>query len=168
MLFSTERLICRYLESKDVSAYFAIFGAEDASEFDEFDPISLEDAQNDITHILEQYAHDLQNEVELAICEPDVDQMMGVLFAQFKEDLVYIGYHFSAEFRGKGFASEAVTGFVAHLNKRGYNKIAAKVDSENKRSILLLERIGFTKNEAYQEKQFFKGKDRVEWLYEKF
>lgn len=168
MIFSTPRLICRYIESKDVPAYFAIFGAEDASEYDEFDPISLDEAQSDIIHILEKYAHDLENEVELAICEPDVDQMMGVLFMQYKEGVAYIGYHFSAEFRGKGFASEAVIGFVAHLEKKGYQKIAAKVDSENKRSTQLLERIGFTKNEMYHVNQFFKGKDRVEWLYEKF
>ena len=163
MIFSTSRLICRPIQLDDIIQYFSIFGAEDSAEYDEFEPINLADAKSDVEEIINKPKD--SDELELAVCEINSTLMIGVLYAKLEEKTAYIGYHFDGVARGKGFASEAVSGFVSYLTSIHFTKISAKVDSENARSIKLLERIGFSKDESYSEQQFFKGKDRIELLY---
>ena len=165
MLFSTPRLYCRKIEASDADQYFEIFGAEDVAKFDEFEPITREDADSDIELILQKYISNNTHELELAVCELHHNEMIGVLAAKFEESIAFIGYHFDPKTRGKSFGSEAVKGFVDYLLSIKNYTIAAKVDSENIRSIKLLERVGFTKNENYSEEQFFKGADHIEWSY---
>jgi RimJ/RimL family protein N-acetyltransferase len=167
MQFTTDRLIAKHLTILDVNGYYDIFSANDVSEFDEFEPITLEDAASDIDEIISKYAQEKSEENELGVYLKGESDLLGVLYFKFEDEHILIGYHFNGKFRGKGFAREAVQGLITYLETTQNKQILAKVDSENERSIHLLEKLGFTRNSSYAEQQFFKGKNRIEWLFSK-
>ena len=55
----------------------------------------------------------------------------------------YIGYVVSPRWWGRGLGREAVAAMIAHLRRRGVRSFIATVESDNARSVALLERLGF-------------------------
>ena len=56
-----------------------------------------------------------------------------------------IGYAFKQRFQGQGYALEAVEGVLAYLHEeKGYDRFKAVAALENKPSVRLLDRLGFT------------------------
>ncbi len=164
-IFSTERLQIRRIHQGDALRYFEIFGASDVAEFDDFEPISKEEAIEDVQRIIENEHDPEKLEFELAVSEKGESALLGVLYYKLELDILFIGYHFHGDARGKGFAREAVAGLVNYLKSSYSNPIKAKVDSENSRSIHLLEQLGFLRDASYEIPQFFKGKNHMEWCY---
>jgi ribosomal-protein-alanine N-acetyltransferase len=165
MFFSTDRLISKKITLADQNGYFHIFSASDVAEFDEFDPITFEDAGKDIEGIIAKYEIDNSTECEIGVYPKDQHDLVGVLYYKIEHDTIFIGYHFNGLFRGQGYARESVQGLITYLNNKFSLPIVAKVDSENSRSIHLLEKLGFLKDENYEDSQFFKGKNHIEWLF---
>ncbi|TNE69557.1 N-acetyltransferase [bacterium] len=165
-LFVTERLIIRPIQLSDSQAYFEIFGAEDVAEFDDFEPISKEEAIEDVKLIIEKETDSARDEFEFAVTTKESDDLIGVLYFKPEDECLFIGYHFHGNSRGKGFAREAVAGLIFFLKSKYAQQIRAKVDAENIRSIHLLEQLGFQRMEDYAIAQFFKGADHVEWCFE--
>lgn len=72
---------------------------------------------------------------------------------------VEIGYTLHKDYRGKGFATEALTAVISHLfHILGKHRITASIDPKNTKSIALIERLGFRKEAHFKEGLFFKGK----------
>lgn len=70
-----------------------------------------------------------------------------------------IGYDLVSEHWGKGIMTEAVRELVRYgFEEMGLNRIEATVDSENERSIRLLERVCFLKEGCLREKHYYKGR----------
>ena len=165
MFFSTERLLAKKITQADQNGYFQIFSASDVAEYDEFEPISLDDAEIDIKGIVERYKLNNSTECEIGVYPKDQLELVGVLYYKIEDETIFIGYHFNGLFRGQGYAREAVQGLVSYLLNTFDFPIVAKVDSENKRSIHLLEKLGFFQDHEYEEFQFFKGRHHVELLF---
>jgi len=72
---------------------------------------------------------------------------------------VEIGYTLDKEFRGKGYATEALKIVIDHLiNSLCKHRIIASIDPANLDSIRLVERLGFRKEAHFVESLFFHGK----------
>lgn len=165
--FETDRLYIDKIALSDVDSYFELFSLPEIAEFDEFEPITIQDAVTDVKRIRENYDKLVLDQVEIAVREKGNQLMIGVLYIQVEGQDCYIGYHFHPNYQGKGYAREAVLGLIGKLKEYKTDCIVkAKVDSENIKSIKLLEKSGFSRKMEYEIKQFFKGKSRVEWLYE--
>jgi len=119
----------------------------------------------DIEGIIAKYELDNSTECEIGVYPKHQQELVGVLYYKIEFDTIFIGYHFNGKFRGQGFAREAVLGLITYLKSVYVFPIVAKVDSENSRSIHLLEKLGFQKDENYEESQFFKGTNHLEWLF---
>jgi RimJ/RimL family protein N-acetyltransferase len=72
---------------------------------------------------------------------------------------VEIGYTLDKEFRGNGYATEALTMIIDYLiNSLSKHRIIASIDPLNVDSIKLVERLGFRKEAHFVESLFFHGK----------
>jgi ribosomal-protein-alanine N-acetyltransferase len=77
-----------------------------------------------------------------------------------------IGYKFLKEYWGAGFASEAVSAVINHAFKNfNVNRIVAFLNSKNKRSAALCERIGMLKECCLREAKLVKGIYYDEYIF---
>jgi len=93
--------------------------------------------------------------LQLAACLKD-GQLIGDIGIHFLEDdlQVEIGLTISTDYQGKGYAAEAVKSVVGYLfSDLRKHRITASVDPDNRKSVRLLEKIGFRK-EAHFVKSY--------------
>lgn len=77
-----------------------------------------------------------------------------------------LAYELGSTYRGAGYATEACQTVMRELVE-GYEvqEIQAYVDTRNARSILLLERLGFSRSSYIPQADFFKGVASDEYVY---
>ncbi len=101
---------------------------------------------------------------QFVIIEKLNNQVIGDIGIHFLETdpenkQVEIGYTLDRRYRGKGYATEALTVIInyliTYLNK---HRITASIDPINQASIKLIERLGFRKEAHFIESLFFHGK----------
>ncbi len=74
---------------------------------------------------------------------------------------VEVGYTLSKDFRGMGYATEALSAIIDHLIfDLKKHRITASIDPRNTNSIRLIERLGFRKEAHFKQSLFFHG----EWV----
>ena len=138
----TERLFIRNLTDDDKNAYFKIFGNPNIAKYDDFEPISAVDANNNIYEITNNYING-SKEHEYAVELMETKTTIGVLYMNEEETRTLIGYHFNEDYHGKGYAIEAVESFISWIKTNSDKKIEALVDYKNLPSIKLLKKLGF-------------------------
>ncbi len=100
--------------------------------------------------IIERNAHTLIGDIGIHFLETDSENMQ-----------TEIGYTLDKNFRGKGYATEALTVIINYLiNHLNKHRIIASIDPVNTDSIKLIERLGFRKEAHFKESSFFHG----EWV----
>ncbi len=140
---TTKRLKIRKLHPKDITDYYEIFANPVICRFDDFVPITLEEASNWIPCAIDNYSNP-ENEQELAVEESASGKLIGILFLNPKADPASIGYHFNETYHGMGYASEALAAWVASLKTtRQPLFLKALVHPDNKASKRVLEKLGF-------------------------
>ncbi len=139
---TTNRLHIRPLDTKDIADYFEIFGNPVISRYDDFAPITQEEAAAGMAETIKNYQIPNQ-ELELAVVETSSGKTIGILYFNPTPEPATIGYHFNESRHGRGYASEALTAWVAWLDKNGYKTLKALVHPENKASKRVLEKLGF-------------------------
>lgn len=101
---------------------------------------------------------------QLAIIERSSTQLIGDIGIHFlnsdpENKQVEIGYTLNKDFRGKGYATEALFAVIDYLfNTLDKHRITASIDPTNLNSIKLVERLGFRKEAHFIESLFFHGK----------
>ena len=138
----TERLLIRKLLKNDAENYFQIFGNPLIAKYDDFAPITREEADKSIDDIIKAYSNN-GPEKELGVELQSGKKIIGVLYLKEEDNYVSVGYHFNETYHGKGFALEAVRAFTDHLEKNQAKEIRAIVDPLNERSIKLLKKLSF-------------------------
>lgn len=98
--------------------------------------------------IIEQISNDLVGDIGVHFLDTDSENKQ-----------VEIGYTLDKDFRGKGYATEALTKVVDYLiNQLNKHRIIASIDPTNIASIKLIERLEFRKEAHFVESLFFHGK----------
>lgn len=92
---------------------------------------------------------------------------VGRLEATVREDgTALVAYELSPEFWGHGYAAEGVAWLLGELsNGAGVREVLAHVDTRNRASIRLLERLGFERVAHTPGADFFKGASSDEYTY---
>ena len=103
----TKRLKIRKLTTEDVLDYFQIFGNPVICRYDDFIPISLDEATNWLPLAINNYSNP-KTEQEWAVEEVATGKLIGILYFNPTVDPASIGYHFNETFHGMGYASEAL------------------------------------------------------------
>ena len=86
----------------------------------------------------------------------------GIDVAHLGATLAYI---VGRDAQGQGYGTEAVNALIATLRGLGVREVKAWVDTRNRPSIALLERVGLRRIEKIEGADFFKGASSDEWVY---
>ncbi|MGG0717991.1 GNAT family N-acetyltransferase [Robertmurraya massiliosenegalensis] len=158
MEFSTERLTIRPFQRNDLENVFNIYHHDDVCRYLLHDKWTHENMQREFAKKLENHTLTKDRTLSLAVVyETKVIGDLSVWYTGMK-DTVEIGYSFSSEASGKGYATEAVSGLVKKLfDQFKVHRIQANLDARNKASQRLCERIGMRKEAHFIQDFWNKG-----------
>ncbi len=110
--------------------------------FEPFEPVTMKE--------LVEWLPSDKPDVLWYIIETKDGEKVGQIVARMQENGSYqVGYRVIPSARGRGIATAAVRILVRHLFALGVHHITAEVNSENKQSIRVLQKVGF-KRIAYK------------------
>lgn len=161
----TERLFIRRFVLSDSKDYYEIFGNPAIAKYDDFSPITENEAEHDIEKIINAYRDETSEELEFAVEYTAEKKVTGVIHLEKKESF-FIGYHFNEKYHGRGMAFESVSAFIDYLEANYGRKIKAIVDPANTPSIKLLGKLSFVFLDE-TTKADGSGKNIVEHIYER-
>lgn len=154
-LIETDRLFIRTLEMKDKTAFFGYRSMPEIYKYQAWRPKNTAEIEEFISKNLDVCLNDKDSWLQLAVCLRE-GSLIGDIGVHFLDDeqQVEIGYTLSPEYQGKGYATEAVRAVIAYLfSELGKHRVSASVDPDNKKSVKLLEKLGFRK-EAHFVRSF--------------
>lgn len=163
MEFKTERLYIRPVRIEDKESMFRYRSDLGTNKYLSLIPQSVED----VALFIEKTSPEINvpgTWFQFVIVEQSSNLLIGDIGIHFLDtDLenkqVEIGYTLDKEFRGKGYATEALKIVIDHLiNSLCKHRIIASIDPANLDSIRLVERLGFRKEAHFVESLFFHGK----------
>ena len=147
ILLQTARLRIETLRAELFPDYCAIVCNSDTGLYDEEFPKSLEDAYSAFLESIERdpFSSDGWNEYGVF---RDSGELVGLLSHcefgnEFEVTHMRMGYHFNPDFRGQGYATEAVAALIDALFEQGSPRIECIVHPDNRPSLALLERLNF-------------------------
>lgn len=166
MYIETERLIVRSLERGDEKAYAKM--AEDGSlEEVGFDSNCAEWMDDWISEAMELTANDNPREdyIPCTVLDKTTKEIVGNVGCTYYEDTERIGicYFVGADYRRKGYASEAVKAYTDYFfNHYNEKEIIATIKDENEESYKTAEKTGF---KLIETKMYKDIDDEEEELY---
>jgi RimJ/RimL family protein N-acetyltransferase len=149
---STPRLQLRWLEAADAPYIYRLVTDADWLRFiGDKDVADLDDARRYIetgpVAMYRSHGHGL-NRVALKADDTPIG-ICGILQRE-ELDEADLGFALLPEFRGRGYAAEAATAVLDHAGETlGLSRVAAIVAAQNAASIVLLKRLGFTRQGEY-------------------
>lgn len=163
ILFSTDRLNCRYWYPGDVDAIFAVYSDEEGARWvDDGQPIEYSECQRWIEVTLANY--DRRGYGMFALDDISTGQTVGFcgLVHPGDQEEAEIKYAFLRSCWGRGLASEVVPAMLAFgLHEHGLDSVIATVASENVASQRVLLKAGMQLVRIEEENE---GKTHVyEW-----
>lgn len=142
----TDRLLLRNFSKADSQALLEYLANPRVSCF-------LEDK----VHTIEEAALKIQKRKKddsfVAVCLKGSDYLIGEIFYLKEDPDTYsIGWHFNAQYEGKGYASESVKTFLKYLfTQKGARRVYAYVEEDNYKSQKLCEKLGMRKEGRFVE-----------------
>lgn len=148
LLVQTQRLTLRSLIEDHFSQYCEIVCDPSIGDFDNEFPKSPGQAQDSFQESLS--CPPLSPEVWNEYGVFDEESRLVGLVSHFDSEAIpgerksRVGYHFHSRFQGRGYGTEAVGALVSLLLEHGVQSVEGIVHPENKPSVSLLKRLGFS------------------------
>ncbi|MEI5909357.1 GNAT family N-acetyltransferase [Bacillus spongiae] len=158
MEFTTKRLTIRPFKNNDLQDVFHIYNNDETCKYLLHDKWTRENMQESFDKKLKNRS--LTKETSLSLAVVDRTNVIGDLSVWYTgmKDTVEIGYCFSSETSGKGYATEAVRHLVKLLfDELEVHRIQATLDARNLASQKLCERIGMRKEAHFTQDFWSKG-----------
>lgn len=156
----TERLVLRGFRKGDAAGLYAYLKEPRASCF-----LSLK--LKDMGAAEAEVEERSRSEEHIAVCLRKSGELIGDLFAMAEEDTFSVGWNFSADFAGQGFASEATRALFAYLfTVKQARRLYAYVEDHNIASRRLCERLGMRQEGLFLEFVSFEADGNGEPVYE--
>lgn len=158
MEFNTARLIIRPFKRCDLSDVFSIYNNDETCKYLLHDKWAPETMQSLFNQKLANKTLTKETPINLAIVNGS--KVIGDLSVWYTDmrDTVEIGYSFSKETSGKGYASEAVRAVIRKLfTDFNVHRIQANLDARNDPSQKLCERVGMRKEAHFIQDFWNKG-----------
>lgn len=156
--FKTERLTIRPFQEEDSHALFNIYLNHEVCKFLLHQPWTPENMREKFEQKRKNNRLIQDRSLSLAVLKDNL--VVGDLSVWYTNmrDTVEIGYSFSNEVSGQGYATEAVRGLVSQLfQERDIHRIQATLDARNIASQKLCERIGMRKEAHFIQDFWNKG-----------
>jgi RimJ/RimL family protein N-acetyltransferase len=156
--FNTERLTIRPFKSNDLHDVFNIYKNDDTCKYLLHDKWTHENLQEEFNKKLGNSSLTKKTMLSLAVVNRiKVIGDLSVWYTDMK-DTVEIGFSFSNEVSGRGYATEAASSLVKNLfDEFGVHRVQANLDARNKASQKLCERIGMRKEAHFIQDFWNKG-----------
>lgn len=169
LVITTQRLMIRNLEPRDLNLFHQYRSNPDITKYQGFDVMDIPGC----AQFIEQHQHKVfgipGEWVQYGIENMDKGDLIGDCAIRVEHDqpkTAEIGITISPIYHRKGFAKEAMLGIITFLfDVKDMHRIVETVDAENTASIRLLESTGFRKEGSFIENIFFKGKWGSEFQY---
>ncbi len=166
---STQRLIIRNLEPKDLDDFFEYRSNPEVTEYQGFDVMTLKEAESFIMSQCDKKFGNHGEWVQYGIEENASGRLAGdcaIRILDEDPDNAEIGITVSHLHQRKGFAKEAMNGILKFLfEKKNIRRIVELTDVKNIASVNLLRSCGFRQEGFFIENRMFKGKICSEYQY---
>lgn len=163
MEFKTERLFIRPVRMDDKDSLFRYRSDPDTNQYLSLIPQSVDD----VAVFIGKSATDIDipgTWFQFVLIEQASGMLIGDIGIHFLDTdpenrQAEIGYTLDKEYRGNGYATEALKTIIDYLfNTLNKHRIIASIDPINTASIKLVERLGFRREAHFVESIFFHGK----------
>lgn len=149
--YRTERLMIRNVDEKDVPIIYDYRNNEICARYQRGQVKEWNEIQDLVTKrkndVLSIRSHSM-----LAVALKDSDEMVGEIVVMPNDDCISLGYTFSYKHQRKGYAYEALSVLIEKLHAAYPDyEFVSFTEPENKASIALLEKLGYT-HLCYSEK----------------
>ena len=152
MRIETERLLLRKFEESDYDDLYEYLAQLENDEFEGYPGITYENCR-------EHMSYRMGSEEFYAIELKDTGKVIGNIYCGNRDfDAKEVGYIVNQNYRGCGYAGEALRAVIEHAFRTGTHRVYAECDPRNTGSWRLLERVGM-KREAHFHKNVFFHKD---------
>jgi ribosomal-protein-alanine N-acetyltransferase len=143
----TERLHLRKMNASDSSSLFKIWSDPDVTEFMNVSCFTDKNQAEDMIRLLDELAQN-NKAIRFSIIELESNEIIGSCgynSLDFENAKAEIGCDIAKAFWGKGYASEAICSLLDYaFSSLKLNRIEAKVEPENVKSIKVLQKLNFT------------------------
>lgn len=166
----TERLKIRFLEENDLQPHFRMMSDPETVRYMYDEPLCLHQALEHLRPRVQSRALMKDGDwVNVAVELRESGEFVGELglsCANLTNRCYEVGYVFLREFRGKGYAREAVKELLEYtFETLDAHRVTGRLDARNDRSARLLESVGMQKEGTMRETEFVKGEWTDETLY---
>ena len=164
----TERLQIEPLELRHAAELHAVLSDPEIYRFIPQDPPSLGQLERRYLYLERRTSPDGTVQwLNWALRLRETGNLIGTIQATIMADkAAMIAYELGPDYWGQGYATEALKWLLDSWTESGEVYSArAYVDTRNKASIRLLERLGFERVDATKDADFFKGESSDEYVY---
>jgi len=168
MIIETERLLIRPITIDDKNEIFKYRRDKETNKYQGWIPETIEDVEVFIGKISAQI-NVPETWFQFAIIDKKTQRLVGDLgihFIDSENKQAEIGCTLNKDFQNQGFATESVKKVIDYLfNELHKHRIITSIDPANKKSIRLVERIGFRKEAHFIESLLINGEWFDELIY---
>jgi len=164
----TDRLIIRPWRPGDLDRYHSIRGHPEVARFLYDEPLTLAEAADKLGRLRSEIT-EAGSWMNLAVEVTATGEVVGDVGLCWRSDdhrHAEIGYAFHPDHRGRGYATEAAAAMVdLAFTGLGAHRVAGHLDSRNRASAALLERLGMRLRAHLVENEWVKDEWTDEGIY---
>jgi ribosomal-protein-alanine N-acetyltransferase len=156
----TERLLLRKVTNKDLEFIHQGLSNEDVTQFMLIHYPTLESAKEQLRYYEDQYASEKGYYwvMQVKLTNTPVG-VIGITNITLEHRRAELGYWLLPEHQQKGFTKEAAKAVLYFsFDKLGIHRVEADTETENLKSIRVLEKLGFQREGVFREYEINKGK----------
>lgn len=166
---TTERLILRKFRPGDLDSYAAYRTRADVYRYLYATPSTGAALEDKFARLLTAPFENDGDDFRLAVTRQEDGALIGDVMLKLASRAARqaeVGYVFHPDYSGKGYATEAVSAMIsAGFETFGFHRIFARLDSRNKGSVGIVERLGLRREAHLIENDRFNGEWGDEYVY---
>jgi len=169
MLITKNRIFLRDFKTADFEAVQKYASDPEVVKFVPWGPNTEDDTKNFLKEAVKSAKANPRENYELAIILSSTKQLIGgarLFITSWENKTGMLGYCLNQDFWHRGLASEATQALLElGFLKLKLHRLIATVDTENYRSIKVLEKLKFRKEANFKQDVLIKNKWRDSYLY---
>ena len=149
IIAETERLILRRYTKEDLQDLYEYLSDKEVVKYEPYKPLTFDETKENLEW---RIGTDEMIAVELK----DSHKMIGNVYMGKREfEALEIGYVFSRDYWGHGYATESCRALIQQAFSNGIHRVYAECDPCNKSSWKLLETLGFQREAHFRKNVYF-------------
>lgn len=167
-IYETERTKVRLFTKDDLSDAYEFMSDPQVAQYEYRSPYSWLETEKEIIKLSQIKSGTIGRWNEYAVELKNNQKVIGCVCINVEDNVSWqaeIGFHFNRQYWGRGLAFETSQKLLKYGIKLGAHRFYATVDSRNKRSIALMERLGMRREGYFQENCYVKNEWCDEYLY---